>query len=240
MASGFDFGSAISHDKSMTNEPEYQPIDIDRMIEEKKAIRLDIACGRSKQGPSWVGMDVLPLPGVDIVHNMEITPWPLPDNCVSVAIASHIMEHLNPIADPARLDALVKLLIKKGVITEQESRQYLGEPGFIFIRIMNEIWRVMQEGGQLAMVMPYAGSPGFMRDPTHINNINEETWDYFSPISRNYGHGLWQFYEPKPWKVDQNMWNSDGNLEVVLRKLPDIYRMDGHKFLIDGVEQDVG
>jgi hypothetical protein len=212
------------------------PERVDELIEKKKGIRLDIACGRSKQGPNWVGIDMLPLPGVDIVHNIELTPWPLPDESVSVAIASHIMEHLNPMADNARLDGLVHLLVQKGVIAQEEVDQYLGNSGPIFIRVMNEIWRVMQPGGQLAMVMPFAGSPGFFRDPTHINNINEETWDYFSPVSKIYGHALWQFYEPKPWAIEQNMWNSNGNLEVALKKLPDIYKMNGQELVVEEVK----
>jgi SAM-dependent methyltransferase len=33
---------------------------------------------------------------VDIVWNVEEQPWPLPDECVLVAIASHLVEHINP------------------------------------------------------------------------------------------------------------------------------------------------
>ena len=41
-------------------------------------------------------MDVQKLPGVDIVHDIEKYPWPLPDNCVQLAIASHVAEHIEP------------------------------------------------------------------------------------------------------------------------------------------------
>ncbi len=58
-------------------------------------IRLDIGCGASKQ-PGWVGMDVQPLPGVDIVHDFMIIPWPLADESVLVAMASHVIEHIPP------------------------------------------------------------------------------------------------------------------------------------------------
>jgi SAM-dependent methyltransferase len=62
-------------------------------------IRLDIGCGANKQNGingGWVGLDARPLPGVDIVHNVEVTPWPLPDDCVLCAVASHLVEHINP------------------------------------------------------------------------------------------------------------------------------------------------
>lgn len=59
-------------------------------------IRLDIGCGRNKQGPTWVGIDFQPLPGVDIVHDLMVFPWPLPDACATVAVASHVVEHIPP------------------------------------------------------------------------------------------------------------------------------------------------
>ena len=59
-------------------------------------IRLDIACGHNKQGPGWIGIDFQPLPGVDIVHDLTVFPWPLENNSVLVAVASHIIEHIPP------------------------------------------------------------------------------------------------------------------------------------------------
>ena len=58
-------------------------------------IKLDIACGANKQ-EGFVGIDIRPLPGVDIVHDLEIFPWPVADNSVSIAIASHLIEHIKP------------------------------------------------------------------------------------------------------------------------------------------------
>ena len=65
------------------------------MKQKYKNIELDIGCGGNKQ-PGFVGMDVQKLPGVDIVHDIEKYPWPLPDNCVQLAIASHVAEHIEP------------------------------------------------------------------------------------------------------------------------------------------------
>lgn len=71
-------------------------MDINALLASKTGIRLDIGCGEHKQAPSWVGIDYRDLPGVDIVHDVEVYPWPLPDECVSVAVASHLVEHINP------------------------------------------------------------------------------------------------------------------------------------------------
>tara|TARA_R110000868_G_scaffold267_1_gene2317 strand:+ start:464 stop:961 length:498 start_codon:yes stop_codon:yes gene_type:complete len=64
-------------------------------LKEKAGIRLDIGCGASKH-PGFVGIDKLDLPGVDIVHDLEQTPWPLEDEVALTALASHILEHINP------------------------------------------------------------------------------------------------------------------------------------------------
>lgn len=65
------------------------------LFKAKSGIRLDIGCGANKQ-PGFVGMDIRSLEGVDIVHDFEVYPWPIPDCSVILAIASHVVEHVNP------------------------------------------------------------------------------------------------------------------------------------------------
>jgi SAM-dependent methyltransferase len=69
---------------------------IEKVIKTRGGIQLDIGCGEGKQGPDWVGMDIQELPGVDIVHNFLEYPWPLPDESVIRAMASHVIEHVPP------------------------------------------------------------------------------------------------------------------------------------------------
>ncbi len=72
------------------------PPEVLKRIKRDKYIRLDLACGAAKQGPEWIGMDYQKLPGVDIVHDIEEYPWPLPDGCCEIIVGSHIAEHINP------------------------------------------------------------------------------------------------------------------------------------------------
>ncbi len=65
------------------------------ILRSRRGIRLDIGCGGAKQ-PGFVGIDRRALPGVDIVWDVERFPWPLPDECVVVAFASHLLEHIKP------------------------------------------------------------------------------------------------------------------------------------------------
>ena len=58
-------------------------------------IYLNLGCGSSKpQG--FTGLDKYPLPGVDIVHDMEVFPWPLADDSCYSIVGSHIIEHIKP------------------------------------------------------------------------------------------------------------------------------------------------
>ena len=68
---------------------------IERLIKDRGGIQLDIGCGRARQ-PDWVGMDLQDLPGVDIVHDWNDIPWPLPDESCVRAMASHVIEHVPP------------------------------------------------------------------------------------------------------------------------------------------------
>ena len=216
--------------KSRNTVPEQERIS--KLVAEKSkhGIKLDIACGAHKQGDDWVGIDYLPYNGVvDIIHNMEITPWPLPADCVQTSLASHIFEHINPHFGDPRTEALANGLVQKEIITQKEKDDWMGQSGPAFLRVMDEIWRITKPGGQLAFTVPYSGSPGDFWDPTHVNHINEMTLAYFDPEDRANGYNFWKFYQPKPWKVEQSFWHVGGNLEALLVKRPDVYRMESDK-----------
>lgn len=157
-------------------------------LQDKSGFQLDIGCGSNKL-PGFIGIDILPLKGVDIIHDLETFPWPLEDESVIRAIASHVLEHINP---------------HKG----------------IFIKFMDEVWRVLKPRAQFAFVVPHASSHGYAQDPTHVNMINETTMHYFDPDpeGKTMGGQLYNFYQPKPWKIEKQYFNPQGNLEVLLSK----------------------
>ncbi|HSX45365.1 MAG TPA: hypothetical protein VLF39_04665 [Candidatus Saccharimonadales bacterium] len=185
--------SALAHTGPRISQPiahqtEELPEHISKIIKEYSGIKLDIGCGKNKQ-PGFVGIDYRDWGEVDIVQDLEQTPWPLPDDCVMTAVASHVLEHINP-------------------------------HGGIFLNVMDEIWRIVKPGGQFAFVVPYAGSQGYWQDPTHCNGITEATMLYFDPDpeGKYAGQTYYQFYEPKPWKIEKLAFNTNGNLECVLKK----------------------
>lgn len=168
------------------------------VLKNSEGILLDIACGANKQPPvagqEWVGMDIQKLAGVNVVHDINIHPWPFPDECVRRSLASHIIEHIPP------------------VVVEQ------GRTRFLLIEFMDEVWRITKPEGQLAIAYPHGSSQGFLQDPTHCHAMNESIWLYFDPLNEHCGKFLYSFYKPKPWKIEVLNWSPAGNVEVVLSK----------------------
>jgi hypothetical protein len=163
---------------------------IQELLAVASGIRLDIGCGENKQ-PGFVGMDVRELPGVDVVHDVNQHPWPLPDECALLAMCSHLVEHIPPVAIGG------------------------GGTWFPFMAFMDEVWRVLKSEASLLIVCPHAMSIGYAQDPTHCNPCNEATWAYFDPSQE-----LYQIYRPKPWRIQTLSWNPSANVEVALCKMP--------------------
>lgn len=76
---------------------------------------LDIGCGSRRQ-PNAFGMDKRALPGVDLVHDLEVLPWPLPDGKFNKIIACHVFEHLKPWLMFDIMDECWRVLESKGQI----------------------------------------------------------------------------------------------------------------------------
>lgn len=57
---------------------------------------LDVGCGGRKL-PGAVGMDILNLRGVDVVHDVDQTPWPFENNSFDLVFLNHVLEHVGDV-----------------------------------------------------------------------------------------------------------------------------------------------
>ena len=57
---------------------------------------VDIGCGPSKID-GFVGLDIRKLTSVDVVHDLDVVPWPLQANSADLVIASHVVEHVDSV-----------------------------------------------------------------------------------------------------------------------------------------------
>jgi len=53
---------------------------------------IDLGCG-AKKVPGAFGIDLIALAGVDLVHDLEATPYPLPESCADTIYLNHVLEH---------------------------------------------------------------------------------------------------------------------------------------------------
>lgn len=110
-------------------------------------MNLNLACGlRPRAG--FLGVDISPDVGADVVLDLKKVPWPWADGSVARAFCNHFFEHL----------------------AGQER-----------VAFMEELWRVLEPGGQALVVTPYAWSWRAVADPTHIfPPVVEQSYLYFN------------------------------------------------------------
>jgi hypothetical protein len=129
--------------------------------ESPSPIKLDIGCGPNKAN-DHIGMDAIAFPGVDIHHDLRVTPWPLADNSVASSNCSHVLEHLTNFNDKWER-----------------------------VRFFNELWRVtvpvklnsagIPEEGFCRLTIPHWASNRYYGDPTHKEPFGEMAVCYLDP-----------------------------------------------------------
>ncbi len=55
--------------------------------------KVDFGCGASKK-EGFIGVDVIPMPGVDIVHDLSSFPYPFADNELDEVWMDQVLEHI--------------------------------------------------------------------------------------------------------------------------------------------------
>ena len=194
-----------------------------KIFKEKAGCRLDLGCGENKQ-LGFIGLDFRKVKGVDVVQDLSVFPWlEIPSECADVVMSSHLLEHINPASSDPRLAGLIDLLLAKRLVSKKDIDINVGEYRFLggFVRFLDEVWRVLKDDGQLIAVFPYAGSPPYYQDPTHICPISHVTLSYFDPLAKDPDgnlYGLYNVYRPKPWKIVKCFYNPVGMIEVALEK----------------------
>lgn len=84
-------------------------------------LKLDLGCGNGdRKRPGFIGVDFEQrpnkdgTPGVDVVHDLTVAPWPFEDESVEEVHASHMLEHIPANKRPVIFNELYRILKKGG------------------------------------------------------------------------------------------------------------------------------
>ena len=58
-------------------------------------MRLNLGSGSEPRAAGVVNVDIADLPTVDVVHDLDVTPWPFDDHSAEQIWAQDVFEHLN-------------------------------------------------------------------------------------------------------------------------------------------------
>ncbi|MBS0432028.1 MAG: methyltransferase domain-containing protein [Proteobacteria bacterium] len=138
---------------------------------------LDLGCGKFPRNPygrsEVCGIDVRALESAGFeqrVADLAVAPIPWPDASFASVSAYDFLEHVPRI-----------------LATADGSGTF-----FPFVRLMQEIWRVLVPGGRLYALTPAYPHAEAFTDPTHVNILTAHSHEYFCgerALARMYGFG---------------------------------------------------
>jgi SAM-dependent methyltransferase len=148
--------------------------------------KLNVGCGPDilPAAEGWSNMDIVALPGVDVVHDAFTFPWPFPDGAFDHVLCRHILEHV-----PHDVGA--------------------GRDGFFMF--LEECHRILRPGGTLEILTPHPESPNTIIDPTHTRVVHPLNFQYFDPSqSARYAYYTQARFRVKASRVSQRaLWATD-------------------------------
>src|SRR3990172_2647526 len=104
--------------------------------------------------PGYIGVDLIEEPDtVDVVLDLNHIPWIWEDDSIEAIFADNVLEHLCPLG---------------------KSQGQLNIPA-----VLSEVYRVLQPGGTIEIIVPSTDGRGAWQDPTHVTYWNRNTFLYF-------------------------------------------------------------
>lgn len=164
-------------------------------------VSLDLGSGPVPKNP--FGADVVwgadisaPFAGGDgtVLHwNAVMDQIPFLDNYFDFVVCTDFLEHVPRIVY---------------LWSEAARQNYAVNP---FIQVMSEVWRVLKPGGLFQAKTPAYPRAEAFQDPTHVNIITENTWDYFAgglvPLCQQYGFkGQFEVAAEQRWEGFWLVW----------------------------------
>ena len=114
--------------------------------------KLNIGCGKDIR-KGWINLDIVPLDGVDIVHDILDIPLPFKENSFDYILDKHVFEHIPPLHAKTRRDG--------------------------FLVLVEELHRILNKEGVLEAIFPYWKAREAFIDPMHYRILFPESFNGF-------------------------------------------------------------
>lgn len=162
------------------------------------------AGGDPKEG--MINVDMLDLPGIDIIHNLMNFPYPFQTNSADYIGAVDLVEHLD--------NYIYGVEVYQNASDGIEYRLTAGQP--TVIAFIEECHRILKPGGELFMQMPGWKSPLLWIDVTHVRGFDIQSFDFFDPDTE-FGKTR-DFYSEAKFKITKKNEFENGVLQFWLEK----------------------
>lgn len=149
--------------------------------------RISFGAGHeAEQG--FTNVDIVDMPGIDVVHNLMHFPYPFEDECANFIKAKDLVEHL---------------------------ATHLPDGRNTLIAFIEECHRILKPGGVLWIQTPSWDADFLWIDPTHVRGYDIRSFDFFDPDT-DFGRGT-GFYSEAKFKVAA-VRTENGNLQFTMEK----------------------
>lgn len=163
---------------------------------------LDLGCGANKTEGAF-GIDCLPAAGVDLVHDLNATPWPVESSQFDTVICSHVIEHLN------------------NLVGVMEEIHRVAKPG-AQVRILTPHFSSLNSWEDPTHVRHFARRSFDFFDSQNRHHYTDRRLKTLS-VNLSFGSGLWDLLGRIHYRLWPNLWEKHfcfiwraRNLDVVL------------------------
>lgn len=141
---------------------------------------LDLGCGPHGKKPGSIGLDLRPAPHVDVVHNLDVYPYPFADDEFDAVEMSHIIEHVQR---PLHLMGEVHRICREGAIVRVITPHYSSQLSYGDFEHFHHL-------GYITFLT--LQNTGLFRIAKHKI--------HFTDIPRVFGVSLWANRMPRRWE----------------------------------------
>lgn len=161
-------------------------MDFNNFVNSQPEEGLRIGSGK-KSDDNWNNLDIRDIDGVDIVHNILHVPWPIDNNKYNKILARDVFEHI-----PHTKTYLSNKPAQEHYPSWFQSVYKQNYGGYLniydidpMLPIMEEIGRILQPGGFLALQFPIPNEFNDLNDPTHCRQLTPTLFQHWMPKSEH-------------------------------------------------------